>query len=119
MKTAASPSYEHRAKPLASHRVYLTRLARSALTALALVIVSLSIGMLGYHLTEGLSWVDSFLNAAMILSGMGEVDPLRTTAGKIFAGVYAIFSGLALITIAGIMLAPAVHRFLHRLHLEQ
>jgi len=72
----------------------------------------------GYHCLEQLPWIDAFLNAAMILSGMGPVATLQTNAGKLFAGCYALFSGIALITILGIIFAPVVHRFLHKFHLE-
>jgi hypothetical protein len=74
-------------------------------------------GMAGYHFLEGMDWVDAFVNAAMILSGMGPIGELKTTGGKIFAGCYALYSGLALITIAAITFSPVVHRFLHRFHL--
>lgn len=73
---------------------------------------------LGYHFLGGLAWIDAFQNAAMILSGMGPVDPLKTDLAKLFAGVYALYSGLALVATAGLILAPIVHRFLHRFHLE-
>jgi hypothetical protein len=86
--------------------------------ALALVMASLGVGMFGYHLTEGLDWVDSFLNAAMLLGGMGPVNNPATFWGKIFAGVYALYCGLAVIMIAGLLLAPLAHRLLHRFHLE-
>jgi len=79
---------------------------------------SLGLGMTGYHVFEKLPWIDAFLNAAMILSGMGPVATLQTDAGKIFAGCYALYSGLALIAILGIIFAPIVHRFLHKFHLE-
>jgi hypothetical protein len=85
---------------------------------MGLIVISLAAGMLGYHVLEGLSWIDSFLNASMILSGMGPLWDPRSNGGKLFAGVYALYSGLAVLIIAGIMLAPAVHRFLHRFHLE-
>ena len=81
--------------------------------------VALGIGMLGYHGFEGMSWIDSFANAAMILSGMGPFKELTTNSGKLFAGFYALFSGLFFIAVAGIVMAPAVHRFLHRFHLEK
>jgi hypothetical protein len=97
---------------------FLVRVARSGLAAFAAVVVSLAMGMAGYHWAEGMSWIDSFVNAAMILSGMGPIGELHTTAGKVFAGCYALYSGLALITIAAILLAPLVHRFLHRFHIE-
>jgi len=74
--------------------------------------------MLGYHWLEGMPWIDAFANAAMILSGMGPLEPLKTNGGKLFAGLYAIYSGLAVILIAGVVFAPVVHRFLHRFHLD-
>jgi hypothetical protein len=74
--------------------------------------------MFGYHHYEGMSWIDAFVNAAMILSGMGPMLPINTYGGKMFAGFYAIYSGIALISIAGIIFAPVFHRFLHRFHLE-
>ena len=74
--------------------------------------------MIGYHHFENQSWLDAFVNAAMILSGMGPLTPLQTSAGKLFAGFYALFSGLAFITTVGIILAPVVHRFFHKFHLE-
>ena len=80
--------------------------------------VSLAIGMTGYHLLERMSWLDSFANASMILSGMGPLEPLRTNGGKFFAGSYALFSGLALITSTAVLFAPIFHRFLHKFHLE-
>ena len=74
--------------------------------------------MVGYHYTEGLPWLDSLLNASMILGGMGPVDVVRTSAGKWFASFYALFSGMVLLVAAGVLIAPVVHRFLHRFHLE-
>lgn len=97
---------------------FLRRVARSGLAALTAVVVSLFVGMVGYHWTEGMPWIDAFVNAAMILSGMGPVGDLHTVGGKVFAGCYALYSGLALITIAAILLAPVAHRFLHRFHIE-
>ena len=85
---------------------------------LGLVIVSLAIGMAGYHGYEGLPWIDAFLNAAMILSGMGPLLQPATEGGKLFAGIYALYSGFAVLVIAGFMFGPIVHRFLHRFHLE-
>lgn len=83
-----------------------------------MVAVALSIGMAGYHFFEDMNWVDAFENAAMILSGMGPVSTLQSDTGKIFAGCYALFSGLMFITVAGIVLAPVAHRALHKFHLE-
>ena len=90
----------------------------SAALAGALIAFSLGLGMAGYHWIAGLGWVDALLNAAMILTGMGPVDPMRTTAAKLFASAYAIFSGVAFLTSVGVLLAPLAHRFLHHFHLE-
>jgi hypothetical protein len=109
--------YEHHSEPLASPDVFVQRLARNALIGLALLVFSLGIGMIGYHYLESLSWIDSLLNASMILGGMGPVSPLQTVAGKIFASFYAIYSGVILLASVGILIAPIFHRFLHRFHL--
>jgi len=105
-------------KPLLPTNEYLRRVLASVTLGLALIVISLAAGMLGYHVLEDRSWIDSFLNASMILSGMGPLWDPQTTGGKVFAGAYALYSGLAVLIIAGIMLAPAVHRFLHRFHIE-
>jgi len=110
--------FEHHTKPLLPRRVYYRRLGYHAVLGLLVIIVSLGLGMIGYHVFEKLPWVDAFVNAAMILSGMGPVATLQTDAGKIFAGCYALFSGLTLVAILGIIFAPVVHRFLHKFHLE-
>src|SRR5438876_1136394 len=110
--------FESRHVPLAPRRVFLRRLARYFLTAQALVVVSLAVGMAGYAGFEGMGWADAFANAAMILSGMGPLEPLKTTGGKVFAGCYALYSGLVIITVTAITLSPVVHRFLHKFHLE-
>jgi hypothetical protein len=104
--------------PLLPRREYLARFARSLALGLSIIAVCLGIGMVGYHCLEKLSWIDAFLNAAMILSGMGPVATLQTNAGKLFAGFYALFRGLALISIIGIIMAPVVVRFLHKFHLD-
>ena len=98
--------------------VFLRRLAKSALIGAAFIVASLLLGTAGYHVFAGLGWIDALLNAAMILTGMGPVEPLPTTGGKLFATFYALFSGVAFLTIVGVMLAPLVHRFLHRFHLD-
>jgi len=90
-----------------------------ALVSLLLIIVSLIIGVLGYHYLNGLGWLDALVNASMILTGMGPVDPLKNNAAKWFASAYAIFSGVAFLSIIAVLLAPAVHRFLHKLHIEE
>lgn len=110
--------YEHHKQPLAPRNVFARRLILNALIGLALLVVSLGIGMIGYHTLEGLSWLDSLLNAAMILGGMGPVSPICSTAGKLFAGCYALFSGFVLLLVAGLILTPLLHRLLHRFHLE-
>jgi len=79
---------------------------------------SLALGVLGYHFIAGLSWIDAVVNAAMILTGMGPVNEMTTVGAKLFASFYALFSGVAFLTIVAVLLAPAVHRFLHRFHLD-
>lgn len=110
--------FEHHKSPLLPRSAFIQRLINSILLALAIVILSLYGGMCGYHYLEGIDWVDAYLDASMILSGMGPVSPLHTTAGKIFAGSYALYSGFTLLVTVSIVLAPIVHRFLHRLHLD-
>ena len=110
--------FEHRLSPLLPVKEFRARLAKMGALGFALIAASLAVGMLGYHVIAEKTWPDSFLNAAMILSGMGPIGDLTTTGAKIFAGLYALYSGLALILIAGIILSPVVHRFLHKFHLE-
>ncbi len=110
--------FERRHEPLLPRREYYRRIGRHALIAAGLLAGGLVVGMIGYHCIEGQSWVDAFANAAMILSGMGPLDPIKTPAGRIFAGAYAIFSGVAFLTTVAVLLAPVVHRALHRFHLE-
>ena len=110
--------FEHRSSPLLPRQAFYRRVAICFLLSQAVVAVALGIGMAGYHFFETMGWVDAFENAAMILSGMGPVSTLQTEAGKIFAGCYALFSGLLLITVTGIVLAPVIHRGLHKFHLE-
>lgn len=97
--------------------VYL-HVTRNAFLSLLLVFVALFVGILGYHYFETMSWADSFLNAAMILSGMGPAAALTTTSGKVFAGLYALFSGLAFIAIIVMMLSPLIHQVFRKIHLE-
>lgn len=112
-------TYEHRTESLLPFRVFLWRLSRHAICALALVAGSLAVGIAGYHFLENLSWIDSLLNASMILGGMGPVDPVKTVPGKLFASGYALYSGLIVLVAAGMIFAPVFHRFLHRFHLEE
>ncbi len=109
---------ESRFNPMQPRREFVRRLVHSFSFGMGLVLVSLAAGMLGYHGLEGLSWLDAFLNASMIMSGMGPVAVLKTDAGKLYAGCYALYCGLALITAAAIILTPVAHRFFHRFHLE-
>lgn len=110
---------EHRRQKLLPHRRFRLRLARWLVAALALTLLALGGGMLGYHYLENLTWLDAFLNASMILGGMGPVDPMHTAAGKLFSGLYALFSGWFCIILAGLILTPIAHRLLHRFHLEE
>jgi hypothetical protein len=111
--------FEHHTEQLLPRPMYIRRILSSFMLGIVIIVISLSFGMGGYHWFEGLSWIDAFANAAMLLSGMGPLEQPQTDAGKIFAGLYALYSGLAVILIAGVIFAPVVHRFLHRFHLEQ
>jgi hypothetical protein len=110
--------FERRHEPLANRQRFSSRLVRNGLWAAAVVVGWLFIGTAGYAWLEGLPWIDAYLNAAMILSGMGPVSELTQESAKIFAGVYAIASGLLIFGIAGLALAPMFHRVLHRFHVE-
>jgi hypothetical protein len=111
-------SFESKHRPLLSRWAFAKRLARHFGAASVLIGISLLGGMVGYHYFERMEWIDAFANASMILSGMGPLAPLQTWGGKLFAGCYALYSGLALIVTTGIMFGPVVHRLLHRFHLE-
>jgi hypothetical protein len=110
--------FEHLSQPVAPLHRYLRRQLRSMAIGLLFIVIALYGGMQGYHSIIGLTWVDAYENAAMILSGMGPLVAPTTCAGKIFAGSYALFSGIAVLAIAGVIAAPLVHRFLHRLHAD-
>jgi hypothetical protein len=110
--------YEHRKEPLASKTTFYQRVLKNIVMALAIMAVCLTIGILGYHYTANIPWLDALHNASMILSGMGPVVEIKTDSGKWFSSAYALFSGVVFITNVGIILAPAVHRLFHRLHLE-
>lgn len=112
------PDLERRHQKLAPLSVFARRLARSVALAAAVVSVVLCIGIAGYHFLSGLDWVDSLLEASMILGGMGPVNPIQTTSAKLFASGYALFCGLVFIGIMGIVLTPVVHRMLHKFHVE-
>ena len=110
--------YERKDQPLAPRRVFLARLGRNFLAAQAFVAFSLGIGTVGYHYLGGVPWLDGLLNASMILTGMGPVDRMETTAGKLFATFYALYSGITFLTLVAVLMAPVYHRFLHQFHLE-
>ena len=99
-------------------RMLVRRLIRNAGIVSALVVLALTIGATGYHVFARLPWLDAVLNAAMILTGMGPVNPISTPAAKVFATFYALFSGVFFLTMVAVLLAPALHHFLHRFHLE-
>ena len=111
--------FEHKSEPLLHRRAFLGRLALSAVLGISIVAVSLFTGMIGYHTLEGLSWIDSFLNASMLLGGMGPVKTDLSEPGKIFAGLYALYSGLIVIALAGLLLAPGVHHLMHQVHWDE
>ncbi len=111
--------FEHYSKPLIPQAAYHRRLVGAAGLALLLIGVSLLAGMLGYHALENMSWVDAYLSAAMILSGMGPVGEPLSMAGKLFAGTYALYSGFVALICVGVLGAPVLHRFLHRFHFEE
>lgn len=102
----------------ASRRTLIQRLVRNAGLVFTLVLAALGIGAVGYHVLDGLPWLDAALNAAMILTGMGPVSPISTPAAKVFAIGYALFSGVFFLTMVAVLLAPALHHFLHRFHLD-
>lgn len=108
--------YEHKHQQLLPLREFFSRMYCHAMLAIIFTLVALGIGMIGYHGLEGFSWIDSFLNASMILGGMGEIDILKTEAGKVFAGCYAMFSGLWVVASMGVLLAPVFHRIVHHMH---
>jgi len=103
---------------LAPKRIYYKRLLISALIALCFLSLSLIIGVLGYHFAGNLAWIDSLVNASMILGGMGPVDQIKTNSGKIFASIYAIYSGVSFLTAFSILIAPVLHRLMHKFHVS-
>ncbi len=110
--------FEHRHEKVAPLSVFIKRMIGSAGLALGLLLVALSIGICGYHWLAGLDWVDSLLEASMILGGMGPINALANTSAKIFASIYALFSGVVFIALTGLLLTPVVHRLMHKFHLK-
>lgn len=110
--------FEHKSSPLLPRKAFIRRMQRCILLSAAISVATLLIGMAGYHFLEKMNWVDAFANASMILGGMGPLGNLNTEAGKIFAGFYALFCGVVFVSIIGILLAPILHRAMHKFHLE-
>jgi Kef-type K+ transport system membrane component KefB len=111
--------FEHRSEALLSRAAFLARLGRSFVGATLIVVFSLWMGSAGYHYFGGLDWIDALLNASMILTGMGPVNAMTSDAGKLFATFYALYSGIAFLTMMAVLLAPLMHRLLHRFHLQE
>jgi len=111
--------YEPRHQKPIPRRHFVRRLIIHALGSLGLIAISLFLGMVGYHYYEGLPWRDAFLNAAMLLGGMGPVESPRTDGGKLFAGLYALYAGLVFLIAVGLIVAPTLHRMLHLFHWEE
>lgn len=111
-------AFERLSEPLATRQEFAGRLVRSIVIGALIVAAALFGGMAGYHVFEGLDWIDAFVNAAMILSGMGVLAAPVSVEGKLFAGFYAIFCGLVLIAATAIMFTPVIHRFLHQMHMD-
>ncbi len=110
--------FENKFEPLLSRNQFLLRMARSLAASSLIVALSLSIGTVGYHFLGELTWVDALLNAAMILTGMGPVDQMPSTVGKLFSTFYALYSGIAFLSMMAVMLAPLLHRLLHTFAME-
>ena len=110
--------FERRHEALLPYPIFIRRVIKHVGAAVLILAATLGIGTWGYHALENLSWVDALLNASMILGGMGPVDTLYTTAGKLFASAYALFSGIVFLATSGVLLAPFLHRLMHRFHLE-
>ena len=112
-------TFEHKNEPLLPRDLFVKRMVKHLLLGTITIFFSLMIGVIGYHYFEDMGWIDSLLNASMILGGMGPVNELHTDSGKIFASMYALFSGIIFLVTVGIIIAPAVHRFLHSLHIDE
>jgi hypothetical protein len=110
--------FEHKSEPLLPRWAFYARMARSGAIVAGIITFSLFVGSAGYHYLGDLPWIDSLLNASMILAGMGPVDPLKTAPAKLFATFYALYSGVAFLTIMAVLMAPLLHRLLHTFHME-
>ena len=111
--------YEHHDTPLLPRKQFLQRVARHGGVSLLVIGSSLGVGTVGYHAFAGLGWIDSFLNASMILTGMGPVDTMTTDSAKLFASVYALYSGIVFLAAVGVLFMPFFHRIMHKLHVDQ
>jgi hypothetical protein len=110
--------YEHKSEPLLSRAAFARRMGLSVVGAACIMVLALVGGTAGYHFTEGLAWLDAFLNASMILGGMGPVDRMQTEAGKVFASGYALVSAFVLLSAGAFIVGPVLHRMFHAMHLE-
>lgn len=110
--------YEHRSEPVLTREKFLRRLVRHGGVSTLIIVLSLGIGTVGYHVSAGIGWIDALLNASMILTGMGPVNVLATDEAKLFASFYALYSGIVFLAATGVLLAPLLHRLLHKLHAE-
>lgn len=111
--------FEHRRQRILPHRQWHQRILNSLGFASTIVFIALCIGIIGYHVIGKLPWIDAFLEAAMILGGMGAVAPMHSDSIKIFAGLYALFSGFVVLSITGVILAPWLHRMMHQFHVDE
>ena len=111
--------FKHTHTRLAPFSVFIKRLGVSIVISACLILVALVIGIAGYHWIADFGWVDSLLNASMILGGMGPVGELKTTAAKIFASIYALLSGLVFVGVMGVVISPILHRMLHKIHIDE
>ena len=112
-------SYERRHDQLAPRSVFIKRLIAALAVALGLILIALMVGIVGYHFIAGFNWVDSLLEASMILGGMGPIKELPSDGAKVFASIYALFSGIIFIGVMGIILSPVVHRIMHKFHVDE
>ena len=111
--------YEHRRDAMLPLQAFLQRVLKHIAAALGMIAISVILGMIGFRWTEHYGWLDAFLNTCMLLGGMGQVSPIVTPGGKVFAGIFALFAGLVFIVVASLVVAPFAHRVIHRLHLER
>ena len=112
-------NFEHRSQPILPFDKFIKRILRYTFFSMVLIGVSLGIGVAGYHYINELPWLDALLNASMILTGMGPVDPMKNDAAKLFASFYSIFSGVVFLSTVAVFLSPIANRFLHKIHVDE